>query len=96
MGTPFFVPVSDQASIGTGCDGGAVATLVANTDYRANTDFRITVSAGTGVSISILDDYGDTVQSGLSTLTDYAMRIGMPINFGPFSVAPTMSVWQTG
>lgn len=93
--TPFYVPGSGQAVIGIGGRSGS-STPVASKDYRANTDFIINSSGGTGVSISILDDFGNTIASGLTTLAAFRISQGMHINFGAFSATPTVSVYQVG
>jgi predicted dehydrogenase len=62
-------------------------------NYRANTDFIINSSGGTGVSISILDDFGNTIASGLTTLAAFRISQGMHINFGAFSGTPSTTVF---
>lgn len=68
----------------------------ASTDYRANADILVTCSGGTGVSISILDDFGNTIVSGLTSLEMQKLNVGMHINFGAFTAAPTVSVYHVG
>jgi hypothetical protein len=87
-------PSTGQAVIGIGnAIENSVASPIADTDYRANTDFRLVVSGGIGVKISILDDYGNIIQSGL---TDFSglIKAGEHINFGPFTSTPTVGVYQ--
>jgi hypothetical protein len=99
--TPFYVQSGGQYHIGINIALEGVATPIASTDYMANTDFLINCSGGTGVSISILDDFGNTIASGLKALgtgiagnAPYRMSQGMHINFGAFTAAPTVSVYQ--
>jgi len=65
----------------------------ANMDYVvAGVDIFITSSGGTGVSITIKDQNGNTVASGLAILTAQFLPIGYKINFGSFTSAPTVIV----
>lgn len=74
--------------------GGTTATVIASTDYTiVGSNIMITSSAGTGVSITIKDGAGNTVASALTTLTAQTIPVGFKINFGAFSVAPTVSVF---
>jgi hypothetical protein len=85
----------------TGCSNHAATTggeaisrniVVASTAYTVScTDLYIVSSAGTGVSISILDPAGNTMQSGLATFAG-TIPVGYSINFGAFSVAPTLVI----
>ena len=73
---------------------GTSATVVASTDYVIQTtDVLITSTGGTAVSITIKDNLGNTIQSGLTTLTAYQVVQGYKVNFGAFSGAPTVTVW---
>lgn len=73
-------------------EGGGSAAPTASTDYRcAVTPLRVNFTGGTGVSITIKDPPGNTVTSGLSTYDGY-LPCGYTINFGAFSVAPTVYV----
>lgn len=70
---------------------GATSTPVLSTDYTIReVDQYLVSTGGTGVSITIKDPAGNTVESGLAT---YAKIIpaGFKINFGAFSVAPTVT-----
>jgi len=79
------------ASIGL---GGTGATPFPSTDYTANgSDLIINVTGGTGVSITIKDGAGNTVQSGLSTITQTLLPYGFKINFGTFTSVPAVSVF---
>lgn len=64
----------------------------ASTDYVAEGfDMVITSTGGTGVSITIKDPNGNTVVSGLTTLNGYYLPRKYKINFGGFSVTPTVT-----
>ena len=63
---------------------------VANTNSVGATVY-VSFTGGTGVSITVQDSGGNTLQSGLSTFTGY-LPPGFSINFGAFSVAPTSVV----
>ena len=66
----------------------------ANATYTAQgPDMLITSTGGIGVSITIRDPYGNTVLSGASTLTAQRLPFGYTINFGPFTTAPTVTVF---
>jgi hypothetical protein len=65
-----------------------------STDYIANTDCIISSTGGTGVSISIKDIAGNSLATGLTALTRERLAIGMRVNFGNYSVAPAVSVFQ--
>jgi len=84
LATPF---VSNVISLlGTG-------SPAPSTDYRvSDVDVMIQVTGGTGVSITIKDPAGNIVISGVSTLPRTLLPIGYTINFGAFTVAPTVIV----
>src|SRR5207249_5840777 len=44
------------------------------------------------ISITIYDNYGHVITSGLTSLTAHRMQPGMHVNFGDFSDAPTVVV----
>lgn len=70
---------------------GTTATAVASTDYVVSECSQyIVASGGTGVSITIKDPAGNTVQSGLSSFAGIVPR-GYKVNFGAFTGAPTIS-----
>lgn len=72
--------------------GAGSATPVASTAYRADgAPLLLAVSGGTGVSITIADPAGNTVQSGLASYNG-TLSPGYTINFGAFTVAPTVYV----
>jgi len=74
--------------------GGTTATVAASTDYTiVGSNVLITSTAGTGVSITIKDGAGNTVVAALTTLSAQTVPLGYKINFGPFSVAPTVTVF---
>ena len=63
----------------------------ASTDYTIKTGTcKLTISGGTGVSITLKDGNGTTIISGVATLTRELCLPGYKINFGAFSVAPTV------
>jgi hypothetical protein len=69
------------------------------TPYDANYNITIYDTAvllnstgGTGVNITIYDKLGNVVLSAGSSLASYYIPIGFKVNFGPFSVAPTITV----
>jgi parallel beta-helix repeat protein len=75
---------------------GSGSTVVANTDYRidGSNGIYITSSAGTGVSITIRDAATNTLYAPGATLTvPFFVPYNDIVNFGGFSVAPTVSVW---
>lgn len=85
-------PVKDNggASSYTLSPLGNTATPTASRAYFVNgTDLMLAVSGGTGVSITITDADGNTVQAGLMSFMG-VLPIGYAINFGAFSVAPTL------
>ena len=63
-------------------------------DYRANADLLVTVSGGADVSISLVDDSGNVIDSALSSLTRERLAIGEHISFDAFTVEPTVNVWH--
>ena len=74
--------------------GGTTATVVASTDYTiVGSNVLITSTGGTGVSITLKDGAGNTVASALTTLTAQTIPLGFKINWGPFSVAPVVTVF---
>src|SRR5207249_3036906 len=73
---------------------GTASTPSASTQYRiSGMDVFITSTGGTSVSITILDNKGNTIASGLTTLTAQFLPVGYQINFGAFSPAPTVTVF---
>ena len=73
---------------------GLTGVPVASTVYQIhNVDMLITSTGGTGVSISITDQNGNSVVSGLATISAQYIPVGYKINFGGFSVAPTVTVF---
>jgi hypothetical protein len=74
--------------------GGTTATVVASTDYTiVGSNVLITSTGGTGVSITLKDGAGNTVVAALTTLSAQTIPLGFKINWGPFSVAPTVTVF---
>jgi hypothetical protein len=69
---------------------GTVAAPSASTAYKVEgTKLMVAASGGTGVSITITDPGGNTIAAGLTTYTGL-LPVGYAINFGAFSVAPTV------
>lgn len=76
-----------------GSYGGTTATAVASTDYTVVGGTMIMfVTGGTGVSASVKDAAGNTMESGLTTTFTRTLPKGYKINFGAFSGAPTVLV----
>jgi len=72
---------------------GNSATPTNNTDTtNANTGLYMTVSGGTGVSITLKDNLGNTIQSGLATITQQDIPFNYKINVRWVTV-PTFTVW---
>jgi hypothetical protein len=68
-------------------------SVAPNKEYTVwGTDLLITSSGGTGVNIIIKDQAGNVIKSGLTSLTAQYLPVGYKINFGNFSVAPTVTV----
>lgn len=79
-----------------GSYGGTTATVVASTDYTiVGGIMYITSTGGTGVSITAKDAAGNTITSGDTSLTIRTYQRGWKINFGAFSVAPTVGVFSS-
>lgn len=69
------------------------AVPVAQRSYTAVlTDLLVTSTGGTGVSIDLKDENANTYATGLTTLTSVYLPINHIINFGNFSVDPTVTV----
>lgn len=87
------LPFSSAPRIGA-CAGfsGSTAAPVASTAYPVEgSDLYVVSTGGTGVSITITDSASNTVQSGLATFSGI-LPVGYAINFGAFTVAPTVYV----
>jgi len=84
--------ITNPVGSGTiGSYGGTGAAVSASTDYTiVGGRMLITATGGTGVSITIKDKSGATVQGSISTPLYITLVQGMKINFGGFSVAPTV------
>lgn len=73
--------------------GGALSAPAANTDYTVRVaPIMITSTGGSDISITIKDGSDNIVASGLSTLSAQYVPVGYKINFGAYSVAPTVTV----
>ena len=73
--------------------GGTTSTLVNGTTYTvSDTPIFITSSSGTTVSITLSDNKGNTIQSGLTTLTQQYIPIGYKIKF-TWHTVPNVTTW---
>ena len=73
---------------------GNSSTPTADTDYTiVSFDQLITSTGGTGVDISIMDPSNNIVASGLTSLSAQFLPIGYKINFGSFTVVPTVTTF---
>ena len=73
---------------------GASATPTANTNYEVQgTDIILTSTGGTGVNITVTDLNGNALFMDAATLTLQYIPRGYFVNFGAFSVAPTVTVY---
>jgi hypothetical protein len=87
-----------QATVGLSpANGFQAASPTASVNYVVyGYDVFIDASGGTGLSISTYDGSsntrGNTIDSGLSSITHYGLSPGQIINFGPFTGSPTISV----
>jgi hypothetical protein len=93
-GTPGIPAFSANAAGIVAYDAGDLSTTPsASTNYTIyNLDMIITSTGGTGVNITIYDPNGNTVASGLTSLTAMYLPVGYKINFGAFTVAPTVTI----
>jgi hypothetical protein len=74
-----------------GLNGGEA--VAASKDYTVKSvDVIISASGGTGVSIIVKDPAGNAICSGLTSLAPTILPVGYKINFGAFTVAPTVVV----
>lgn len=73
---------------------GTGTTPVASTNYQVcGMPISMSTTGGTGVSITIFDPGGNTLQSGIHELNATYLPIGYKVNFGGFSVNPTVVVF---
>lgn len=97
MATPFsgVNPSNEYLSIASSFAGTA-APPASSTITVMDTAVMLRSLGGSGVSITVKDAGGNTLISGASTLGNvtaaYYLPIGYTINFGAFSVAPTVTV----
>ena len=87
VSTPF-----ETATTKIGLSGDEAAPTASTNYVVYGIDIYVTSTGGTGVSITITDQADNTILSGLTTLTHLFLPIGWKINFGAFSVAPTVTV----
>jgi hypothetical protein len=91
---PFDNSVSGEGYfVGLNCYNGA-KTPTASETYTASTDLLVNSTGGTGVNITIYDQFGNAILTGLTSLSAFRMSIGMQINFGAFTASPTVSIYQ--
>jgi hypothetical protein len=80
-----------ESTLGLYTDVSSQHNPQANVTYRiVVTDILITSIAGTGVNITIIDPDGDVLATGLISLNATLVPVGYGINWGAFSVAPTI------
>lgn len=73
--------------------GGTTSTVVASIDYTIVGGTGILfITGGTGVSITVKDGAGTTLESSVTSPITRTLPKGFKINFGAFSVAPTLIV----
>lgn len=73
--------------------GGNAAKPSPSIDYVIrNTPIVISSTGGTGVSITIKDATGNTITSRVTTLSYAYIPVGYRVNFGAFSIAPTVKI----
>jgi len=97
IANPFYDTVFNYELVGnryTICPiGGSASAPTASRVYVvANVPVLITSTGGTGVNIIIQTQLGNTIASGLTSLTGFYLPVGYSINFGAFSVAPTVTI----
>lgn len=72
-------------------------TVTASTAYRnGGCPVYVASTGGVGVSISVKDNGNNTVESGLATLTPLYVPVGWSLDWGGFSVVPTVTVYAIG
>lgn len=72
---------------------GTSGTVVNGTVYTvSDSPIFITSSGGTGVTISLQDNNGNIIQSGLTTLTEQYVPVGYKVKIG-FLTVPTVTVY---
>jgi hypothetical protein len=71
---------------------GTNANPAASTTYTIeHVRQSITTTGGSGVSITVKDAAANTLVSGASSLSNYFMDFGFTVNFGAFTVSPTVT-----
>jgi hypothetical protein len=81
------------AAQGIGAFGGDASAPAASVNYAALFgDIHVHSDGGTGVSITFKDAAGNTIESGLSTLTNFPVPYRCTLNWGAFKVAPNVVV----
>jgi hypothetical protein len=75
---------------------GTTSAVRPSVDYvMANMPWYVTSSGGVGVSITIKDAAGNTIDSGMSTITHYRLEPGWRINFGAYTYVSPPTVTAT-
>jgi hypothetical protein len=88
------IPIPINTTNNTVGTNGTASTPVASTSYTVQgAPITVNSTGGTGVNITITDGGGNTVLSGLTTLSGQRLPYGWKINFGAFTAAPTVAVF---
>lgn len=77
---------------GANCSSSPTASIAY---FISGMDIFVNSTGGIGISISIIDGHGHTIITSLTTLSNYFIPVGFEINFGAFSVAPTVYIYGT-
>lgn len=88
-------PFGNNAHLGVygGGDASPSASGSASTTYTVCfTPIMLSVSGGSGLSITVKDANANTILSGAASLAQLYMQIGWTINFGAFTGSPTFVV----
>jgi hypothetical protein len=78
-----------------GTNGTTGVSVSPNTDYTAQgPNLIVSVTGGMGANITVKDGTGNPIMGSLTTpLVGQRLPFGYKINFGPFTVAPTVTVF---
>lgn len=91
LATPFWT-IDSENYVGV---MGNSSNPTANVDYVVDSsDAFINSAGGTAVNMTIKDPEGNVIEDGLTTLDNKFIPYGYIINFGNFTVAPTVTVWM--
>jgi hypothetical protein len=79
--------------VGKTVSGGGAGPKAASTDYTIiNSDCWIDVAGGTDLDVTLKDNAGTTISSLGATPARFLAPLNGKVNFGAFSVAPTVAV----